>query len=194
MKRLFTFISIFLTIVAPLYASDLTSNLDFQAVEKQLTKDTNISGKFIQIRQIAGLNSSLKSSGTFKLTNDGSLLWQQQQPIKTTMQMSKNKLTQTIMDNPPTVLTRDDQPIVFTFTSVFMSVFKGDTKTISEFFNINFEGNTQNWTITLTPKSSPLNKAIKEITLKGNRYITNIDVADTQDNIIKIQLFDITTN
>lgn len=180
--------------MAPLYASDLTSNLDFQAVEKQLTKDTNISGKFIQIRQIAGLNSSLKSSGTFKLTNDGSLLWQQQQPIKTTMQMSKNKLTQTIMDNPPTVLTREDQPVVFTFTSVFMSVFKGDTKTISEFFNINFEGNTQNWTITLTPKSSPLNKAIKEITLKGNRYITNIDVADTQDNIIKIQLFDITTN
>lgn len=113
MKRLFTFISIFLTIMAPLYASDLTNNSDFQAVEKQLTKDTNISGKFIQIRQIAGLNSSLKSSGTFKLTNDGSLLWQQQQPIKTTMQMSKNKLTQTIMDNPPTVLTRDDQPIVF---------------------------------------------------------------------------------
>ncbi|MBY7734627.1 LolA family protein [Francisella philomiragia] len=194
MKRLFTFISIFLTIVAPLYALDLSKDSDFQAVEKQLTKDTNISGKFIQIRQIAGLNSSLKSSGTFKLTNDGSLLWQQQSPIKTTMQMSKNKLTQTIMDNPPTVLTRDDQPIVFTFTSVFMSVFKGDTKTISEFFNINFDGNTQNWTITLIPKSSPLNKAIKEITLKGNRYITNIDVADTQDNIIKIQLFDITTN
>ncbi|XSZ47316.1 LolA-related protein [Francisella noatunensis] len=118
-----------------------------------MTKDTNISGKFIQIRQIAGLNSSLKSSGTFKLTNDGSLLWQQQSPIKTTMQMSKNKLTQTIMDNSPTVLTREDQPVVFTFTSVFMSVFKGDTKTISEFFNINFDGNTQNWTITLTPKS-----------------------------------------
>ncbi|WP_150467957.1 LolA family protein [Francisella sp. SYW-9] len=193
MKKIFSIISALFAIVVPLFASNIVNNSDFQAVEKQLTKDTNISGKFIQVRQISGLSSNLKSSGTFKLSNDGSLLWQQQKPIKTTMQMSKDKLTQTIMDNPPTILTREDQPVVFSFTNVFMSVFKGDTKTISEYFDANFKGNTQKWNISLKPKSSPLNKAIKEITLKGGKYITNIEVADTQDNIIKIKLFDITT-
>ncbi|ASG68893.1 hypothetical protein fh0823_20220 [Francisella halioticida] len=194
MKKITLFIlSIFITIVS-LYAAPASQNQDFISVEKQLTSNSNISGKFIQTRQISGLDNDLKSSGTFQLKGKNSLIWIQQKPIKIELKLSKNKLSQTIMDNPQNILTQEKQPVVFTFTNIFMSMLKGDASSINEYFNMKFKGNTDKWTIVLSPKSTPINKAIKKIILKGGKYITHIEVNDTQNNIIKIQLLNIKKN
>ncbi len=172
------------------YAASLEDNKDFVAVEKQLTKNANISGDFEQTRYISGLDNPLKSTGEFSITTDG-LVWDQTDPFKSTMKASKDRLEQSIMDNPPTVITREQQPMVFTFTQVFMSVFQGDTSSVESYFNIEFSGDVNSWKITLSPKSSPLDKAIKTIELEGAKTIEHIKVTDAQENVIDIKLMNV---
>ena len=176
--------------ITSVYAGSLDNNKDFLAVEKQLTKNANISGDFEQTRYISGLDNPLKSTGEFSITTDG-LVWDQTDPFKSTMKASKDRLEQSIMDNPPTVITREQQPMVFTFTQVFMSVFQGDTTSVESYFNIEFSGDVNGWKITLSPKSSPLDKAIKTIELEGSKTIEHIKVTDAQENIIDIKLMNV---
>ena len=170
-----------------------SSNKNFALVQKQLAKNINISGDFTQIRKISGLDSNLKSSGTFSISKN-SMLWNQTKPIKTTMSMSKNKLVQTIMDNSPTIITREKQPVVFTFTTIFMSIAQGNGTSINNYFDVEFNGVVNAWSLSLKPKSSPIDKAIKSISVKGGKYITSIDVVDTQGNNIDIKFSNIKEN
>ena len=192
MKKIFTLTLAIILSASFVCASTGIDNANFKAVEKQLTKNANISGDFEQTRYIQGLDKPLKSSGTFAISSDDGLLWKQTKPFDSTMKATKDRLENSIMDNPPTVVTKEQQPMIFTFTQVFMSVFQGNTKDVQNYFDIDFTGDINSWSIELTPKSSPLNKAIKNITLKGAKTIEQINVADAQDNVIDIKLTNIT--
>ncbi len=95
------------------------------------------------------------------------------------------------MDNPPTVITQKEQPVVFAFSNIFLSVFQGNTKQVEQYFNLYFTGDEKNWKIALKPKGSPFNKAIKDIELSGRQYITTIVVDETQQNSMIINLSNI---
>ncbi len=191
MKKIVALLTILVICFSNAFANNDPANKDFLAVEKQLTSNTGIAGKFTQTRAIQGLETPLKSSGTFSLSEDGNLTWTQTKPFKSVITMSKTRLVQTIMNNPPTVMTKEEQPIVFTFTQVFMSILKGNTQSAKEYFDVNFTGTTKAWQISFIPKGSPLNKAIKNITLEGSKTINTIKVIDSQGNIIDIKFSDI---
>lgn len=178
-------------IITTSWATPITEQPNFIAVEKQLTKNSNIAGKFEQTRHIDGLENPLVSSGTFKLSPDSGLYWNQDKPFKSVLKVTKDRLEQTVMDNPPTVITRDQQPVVFSFTQVFMSILQGNTNSIEQYFNASFKGNTKNWEITLTPKANLIGKAIKSIYLKGSNTITFVKVIDTEGNIVDIKFSDV---
>ena len=173
------------------YANDLQDNPNFVAVEKTLMQNSHVHGNFTQSRQMQGLDKPLLSSGTFELSASGGLIWQQTKPFASTLTVTRETLTQQIMDNPPTVITKAQQPIVFSFTQVFMSVLQGNTQAVEQYFNLGFSGDSQAWQLVLTPKGSPLDKAIESITLKGAKTIEFIEVKDAQGNVMDITLSDV---
>ena len=191
MKKIIILLASLVICFSHSFANNNLTDKNFLAVEKQLTSNTGIAGKFTQTREIQGLDTPLTSSGTFSLSQDGKLTWTQTKPFNSVITMSKTRLVQTIMNNPSTVMTKEDQPIVFTFTQVFMSILKGNTQSAKEYFDINFTGTTKAWEISFIPKGSPLNKAIKNITLDGSKTINTIKVIDSQGNIIDIKFYDI---
>ncbi|MFC4891681.1 outer membrane lipoprotein carrier protein LolA [Pseudofrancisella aestuarii] len=184
-RILITIVSFFIVTIS--MATPIADQPNFLAVEKQLTKNSNISGNFEQTRHIDGLQTPLTSSGTFKLSPESGLYWNQDKPFKSILKVTKDSLEQTVMDNPPTILTRDQQPVVFTFTQVFMSILQGNTDSIEQYFNASFKGNTKDWEITLTPKANIISKAIESIYLKGSNTIDFVKVIDTEGNIVNIK-------
>lgn len=173
------------------YSAPLSDNPNFVAVEKMLMQNTDVSGKFTQSRQMQGLERPLLSSGTFVLSQSQGLVWKQEKPFASTLTVTQNRLEQQIMDHPPTVITKEQQPIVFGFTQVFMSVLQGNTQAVEQYFNLNFSGSPQAWELVLTPKGSPLDKAIEAITLNGSKTIDFIEVKDAQGNVMEITLSDV---
>ncbi|NNM60137.1 MAG: outer membrane lipoprotein carrier protein LolA [Legionellales bacterium] len=137
------------------------------------------------------LSEPLVSSGTFILSKKKGLNWQQNEPFKSSLRVTSTRLEQSMMDNPPTVITKKDQPVIFAFSDIFLSVFQGDKKQVAQYFNLYFSGDVKKWQIALTPKTTPFNKAIKHIELSGGQYITSIEIDETQENNMIINLSNI---
>lgn len=154
----------------------------FNTIEQSLSKNDTISGNFQQTRKMKLLSKPLASSGHFTLSKKSGLVWIQTKPFKSTLVVTDNKIEQQFENAPPTIITKAEQPLVFSFTKIFLSIFQGNTKEIQTYFNIAFEGTPANWKIKLTPKSSPLNKAITTIELNGNKKVKQIIINETQDN------------
>lgn len=164
---------------------------NFIKVQAELAKVTNVSGNFQQIRNMALLSKPLVSMGDFQLSRKEGLKWYQAKPFSSTLIVTQNKIEQRIGNNPPNIITKEQQPIVFSFSNVFLSVFNGNTKAIEEYFKINFMGDINKWSMVLTPKVAPLNKAIVNIKLTGDKYIRTIKINEAKHNSMTIYLSNI---
>lgn len=170
-----------------------SNQLAFTAVQTQLSQADHLKGNFKQVRHIQLLSSPLISSGQFELSKSQGLSWHQTQPFVSDLTVNQDKIEQSFANNPPTIITEKEQPVVFSFTKIFLAVFNGDLAQASQNFTILFAGDTTAWTIVLTPKVAPLNKAIESITLTGGKTIENITIKDTQKDEIDIALLQVET-
>lgn len=168
-----------------------TNQNQLEQIQSLLSKTDDLSGDFKQTQKIQLLSEPLISTGHFSLSKSKGLEWQQKTPFKSDLIVTADQIKQQIENNPPTIITREQQPIIFSFTNIFLSVFNGDTKSINEYFNVYFNGTISNWEITLTPKSAPLDKAITSIKISGGKYINSLIINETKNNQIIIQLFNI---
>lgn len=152
---------------------------NFKAVQTALAKTTRLTGHFVQIRHIKLLSSPLKSEGVFIFSKHQGLTWQQTSPFKSKLTITKSHLTQKIENNSATVFTKKQQPIIFLFTTLFLSAFNGNTAALTPYFKIHFSGNTHHWIMYFLAKNPPINKAIKSIQLAGGRYVDTATIDET---------------
>jgi len=164
-----------------------TNKEQFQQIQDMLSKAHLLSGHFQQTQKIKLLSNPLLSSGHFVLSREKGLAWYQEKPFGSKLIVTTNKIEQQLENNPPLIITKEQQPIVFYFSNLFLSIFNGDTKNITDYFNIYFTGNTTNWTIVLKSSGPPLNKAITSIEMSGAKYINSITINQAQQNQTIIQ-------
>jgi len=160
---------------------------DFNVVQKMLASSSNLKGNFQQTRYIKLLSSPLTSSGTFSISQTAGLTWNQTQPFSSKLTVTDNKIEQQMQDAPPTIMTKEKQPIVFSFTKIFLSIFEGNTKALETYFNVYFNGNLENWQIALKPKNSPLDKAFTSIELQGKKYVSSVTINEVKGNKLVIK-------
>ncbi|WP_119343664.1 LolA family protein [Facilibium subflavum] len=200
MKRFF-FLAILTLFVCNVYADDSVfshplSQKDkpvFTEIQKAQAQMDHIRGDFTQTRNMKLLSRPLKSSGTFELDKSKELTWSQEKPFKSTLVVTDNEIRQSIEDNPPMIITAKEQPIVFAFTRVFLSIFKGNTAAIEQYFNIYFQGDAKHWIVGFKPKSSPLNKAITSIVMEGGVYASKITVNEAKGNQMIIEFSNVSS-
>lgn len=154
----------------------------FQQVQDMLSKADHLSGNFEQTQKIKLLSTPLVSNGHFALSKNKGLEWYQEKPFHSRLIVTATQIEQQLEHSPPTIITKEQQPIVFSFSNLFLSVFNGDTKNITSYFNIYFAGNIDQWTISLEPSATPLNKAITSIEMSGAKYINSITINQAQNN------------
>jgi len=167
---------------------------NFQRVQQELAKTKQISGEFKQIHKIKILSSPLISSGSFSLTQKGGLIWKQKTPFVSLLKVTDSTMEQKLGNNPPTRFTKEKQPIIFSFTKVFLSIFKGNTQLLKRYFTINFTGSLKSWSIRLKPIGSPLNKAITSIHLYGDRQVNKVVIDEVRGNKLTIEFYNIKTS
>ena len=164
---------------------------NFVAVQKKLSAGVLVNGKFEQTRTLTLLTKPLVSTGHFSLSKKDGLRWEQLAPFTSKLLLTKTSLQQQIGDQPANTITQQQQPILFTFSNIFLSVFNGDITSVQQYFHVYFSGNIMHWQLVLKPYTSPLDKAIKSIQLQGANTIKSITIVDAQANTMHIKLFDI---
>jgi len=163
-----------------------------EAVTAKLSEPDVLRGRYTQTRQIALLSRPLESSGQFLLSDRG-LHWQQEEPFLTVLIADGERLVQRLADGPAISMDASDQPMILSFSRIFLSLFRGDRGSLGDHFDIQFERADDGWEIGLTPISFPLSEAINKIMLRGREHIDQLSVSARSSDEMTIQFFDLQT-
>lgn len=151
-------------------------NLD--SLQKQLSSHALVRGQFTQLRHLQMFAQPLTSQGQFVLDKQHGLLWQQTAPFPVNLVLTQDKLRQSIAGQAPEVITSAQNPMAFYFSRIFLAVFHGDTNALQNEFDLSLSTDDAKWTLTLAPKSAPLNSVFEHIVLQGEDEIEQIELLE----------------
>ena len=156
------------------FVSVPASAITLDQLQTKLAQHKVVRGDFTQTRTMQMFDAPLESNGQFLLSEQQGLWWQQTQPFPVSLVLTQDKLSQKMADQPAQILDKKDNPMVFYFSHIFLSLFQGDTNTLTDQFTLDLSSNPDNWTLLLTPKNAPLNKVFASITIQGSDYIDSV--------------------
>ena len=156
-------------------------------IRAQLLKHSEIIGDFKQIKTVKDLKLSLDSEGQFRFKTPLNLNWNQKKPFISNLVLTPEKMVQTIPDGSEQIITKENQPIVFTFAASFLGIFTGDEKAIGKNFNYKLSSKGKKWSLVLDPKEEILKKLISEVRISGSEFVETIQILEKTGNSTDIQ-------
>lgn len=158
-------------------------------LQEKLTAHQLVRGQYTQAKKMQMFKLPLLSSGDFVLEQQQGLLWRQNKPFKISLTLSKYRLSQQFVDQPADIIQASDNPMVFYFSHLFLSLFKGDIEGLTEQFVIKLQSGEEQWSLFLTPKNAPLNNIFKQITISGSSYINQLLLTELNGDSSEILFF-----
>jgi hypothetical protein len=155
-------------------------------IEQKLTAHSLLRGLFTQSKTLQMFNQPLISKGHFLLEQEQGLFWQQLEPFPVSLVLVKDKLSQQYGGQAPEVIAAKDNPMVFYFTHLFLSLFKGEMADLTEQFDMQLSEENAHWSLLLTPKAAPLNSVFSSIAISGSEFIDLLVLTELSGDISQI--------
>lgn len=155
---------------------------DLDDLQHQLAATPSLAGHFEQQRELADLDSSLTSRGTFRFERDKQVIWQLESPVEERIELTPEAIVDGSGDTPP--------PGGEQVAQLFLQLLEGDWQALESRFTLALEGNRDAWRVALKPKNPALRKRIESITLEGGRYIDRLDMHTPTGDRLKVRLYD----
>ena len=159
-------------------------------LQQRFSQQPVLRAEFEQQRSISGMDKPLKSSGELLISQQKGLWWAQQKPFPLTLLLDDKRMVQTLAGQPPQVVTADNNPQMFQFNHLLTALFHADSQALEQNFALQFSDLGHNkWRLVLTPKTTPLDRLFKRITLNGEQFLETIDIDDMQSDATHIRFF-----
>lgn len=183
MKNFFLALLLFLPLSAAAFTLD--------ELRQQLAADPIVRCRFTQERRINGLARPLKSSGEMLLARGHGLWWHQQKPFPMTVLLDPQKMVQTLPGQPPQIISAEKQPQLFQFNQLLLDLFQADATTLEKSFAVSFSSaDGKSWQLVLVPRTAPIDKVFRRITLSGSRHPETLLLEDTQNDRTTLRFLD----
>lgn len=156
-------------------------------VQQQLTAADARSARFEQERQISGLTQALRSSGELLLVKGKGLWWQQQKPFPLTLTLTPTRMVQQLPGQPTQTL---DSPQLLEFSNLMLALFDPSEAALDNYFRHKLASEGEEWTLTLEPIRSPLDKVFASLVLKGRHELASLAIHDKQGDVTLIRFVD----
>ncbi len=158
-----------------IYAAPFT--LDGLAI---LMSSNNIAEEihFTENKNLRFLNKPLILSGRFYFRSSNFLQKNIDKPFVKVYTLKQNTITYTDKKLESEILTLKDHPLIYASMKAFYTTMSGQFDQLKSSYNIIITGVSDDWELTLIPKSKRVLKYIKNVTLTGNhtfigKVITN---------------------
>lgn len=159
-------------------------------LQQRFSQQPVLRAEFEQQRSISGMAKPLKSSGELLISRQKGLWWAQQKPFPLTLLLDDKRMVQTLAGQPSQVVTADNNPQMFQFNHLLTALFHADSQALEQNFALQFSDLGHNkWRLVLTPKTTPLDRLFKRITLNGEQFLEIIDIDDMQSDATHIRFF-----
>jgi hypothetical protein len=164
--------------------------VSLEDLQRRFSAQPVLRAEFEQQRSISGMAKPLKSSGDLLISQQKGLYWAQQKPFPLQLLLDDKRMVQTLAGQPPQVVTADNNPQMFQFNHLLTALFHADSQALEQNFALQFSDRGSNqWRLVLKPKTTPLDKLFKTITLNGGEFLDTIDIDDMQSDATHIRFF-----
>ena len=158
---------------------------DLHDLSVQLQAPDNIKGQFTQQRYLKNLNMPLTSSGKFILIPNKALLWQVESPFAVTMRITQNGIEQ-LNSNEQWIRADRSAGGEEAQLRLFLGLLGGQTVALENQFNLNLEGEAEQWQLLLEPKTKLLEQIFTQIDIAGDEVVRAINLHETQGDRTEI--------
>ena len=174
---------VMLAVVPPALAAT-----DVEAVKQRVAKVDVLRGEFTQEKQVAGFKNPLRSQGRFVLAQDHGVIWTTLKPFPSEVVVTRNRILSRQSDGSSRVeLDGRQQPAMRSVNAIMFALMSGDAQALSAQFTVKVEvlpGNA--WKMQLTPRSAMLGKVFAQLTLSGDRYVREVQINETNQDVTRI--------
>lgn len=164
---------------------------DLAQLSRQLSEPEIVRGNFVQEKYLRALPQPLVSSGSFVLARDRGLLWLLREPVQQDYRISSAGIAQRDADSWQQ---SDQQGPAARQNGLFLAVLHGDTQALQRDFDLELNGTSQAWALTLTPRSKLLGQIFTRILIQGSATAERIELVETQGDSTLIRLNDLQIN
>ena len=162
---------------------------DLQQLSDQLAKPSVIHGSFTQEKHLRALPQPLVSKGTFVLAKDHGLLWLLKTPLQQDYRISAQGIARREgngwqwLPNKSAGAEQD---------RLFLAVLQGDSSGLQRDFELQLQGESTQWALTLIPRSLLLKQVFNQINIEGGALVHTIELQETQGDSTVLRLRDST--
>ncbi|MBA1262264.1 outer membrane lipoprotein carrier protein LolA [Stutzerimonas stutzeri] len=150
---------------------------DLAQLSQQLREPVVIRGQFVQEKHLRALPLPLVSRGQFVLARDHGLLWLLQAPLQQDYRITDAGIAQRT-DSGWQAATQ--QGATERQNELFLAVLGGDAEALQRDFNLDLQGSSDAWTLTLTPHAKLLQQIFTAIHIQGSATAERIELRETQ--------------
>lgn len=151
----------------------------------RLQAPQNLQGDFVQQRYMKSLAKPITTSGQFYLAKNQGLLWQMQKPFTSLLKVSPQGIAQWNGQS----WQYNSQLGQTTQIQLFLGLLSGDFSGLTKEFDFALSSSSQQWTLTLTPKSLLMKQIFNQIQLQGKEVVEQVELLEKQGDRTLI-LFD----
>ncbi|OLO05943.1 outer membrane lipoprotein carrier protein LolA [Salinicola socius] len=155
---------------------------DLDDLQRQLAATPSVAGRFEQQRELADLDSSLTSTGTFVFERGKRVVWELKTPVQERIELTPQAITDGSGETAP--------PGGEQVAQLFLQLLEGDWQALESRFTLQLSGDQDAWQVALRPKEAALRERIAGITLQGDRTIDHLDMRTPDGDRLKVRLFD----
>ena len=177
--------------VAALLLSLSAYAFDLQQLSDQLAKPSVIHGNFTQEKHLRALPQPLVSKGTFVLAKDHGLLWLLKTPLQQDYRITAQGIARRDANGwqlLPNKSAGAEQ------NRLFLAVLQGDSSGLQRDFDLQLQGEAQQWKLTLTPRSLLLKQVFTQINIDGGALVHSIELLETQGDSTLLRMQDSTAD
>lgn len=160
---------------------------DEHQLAQQLADTQVLRGDFVQEKHLRGLPQPLRSHGRFVLAHEG-LLWNLDKPLPRRYRISPQGVA---LWRDGQWLLQGNQDVAARQSRLFLSVLQGDQQGLREEFDLQVQGNADDWQLSLLPKSLLLKQIFQRIEVRGGQYVHSIELLESQGDSTLMHMQDI---
>ena len=159
-----------------------------ESIAAKLNEQAKLS-QFVQTKKVTILKKPLISKGYLLITDNNQVVWQTQEPIKSTLIIGQQSLKQ-FNKNDQSVMSpaNNNQKMSQLISSTFMAILAGNFEKLDNHFSVALECAETGWSIELEASSNDMKPIITNITISGQNHIELLSFTEASGDSTQLVL------
>lgn len=164
---------------------------ELAALLARFAKSPGIYARFREEKHLAMLQVPLVNEGTIHFSPPGRLARHTTRPIASTLLIADNRVQFGDAAGQDSV-DLGANPVARAFVDSFIMLLAGDRAGLERYFVMRFAPSSAGWRLSMTPRTTPMDKVIKEIALAGDGIIIRqMEVRETSGDWTRTTFTDV---